>query len=95
MLDNNDLSKISRLARLRIDENERDNFLRKLNGVFEWIEQLSRIDVSKIDLDEDIDENDSTPERTDEPRMTNTREELLSNTEHMKFDMFRVPKIVE
>jgi aspartyl/glutamyl-tRNA(Asn/Gln) amidotransferase C subunit len=67
----------------------------KLNAVFEWIEQLSQIDVSNVNLDDILDETGSTPERLDLPYMCNTREELLSNTKDKKFDMFCVPKVVE
>jgi aspartyl-tRNA(Asn)/glutamyl-tRNA(Gln) amidotransferase subunit C len=95
VLDNDDLKKVSKLARLRIEDSEQTEFLRKLNGVFEWIEQLSAIDVSEVNLDDDLEETDSSHERADESQMTNTREELLSNTQHKKFDMFCVPKILE
>jgi aspartyl-tRNA(Asn)/glutamyl-tRNA(Gln) amidotransferase subunit C len=95
VLSASDLNKAARLARIRIKDDETDSFLTKLNSVFEWIEQLARIDVSEIDLDETLYEIGPTYERPDEPCMCNTREELLSNTKHKKFDMFSVPKIVE
>ena len=89
-----DLEKICRLSKLKIAETEREVFLGKLNQVFNWIEQLSRIDVSGVDINKPKDMED-TPERVDEPYMSNTREELLSNTKFKKFDMFCVPKVVE
>ncbi len=94
MLDNGDLAKVCRLARINIEPDEKDIFLGKLNQVFEWIEQLSKIDVSGIDIN-NLDDMEDTPEREDEARMMNSREELLSNTKHKKFDMFCVPKVVE
>ena len=94
MLSDKDLDKVSRLAKLQIDEKDKQNFLKKLNQVFDWIEQLAKIDVSKIDIN-NLGEMEATLERVDEPRMDNTREELLSNTKYKKFDMFCVPKVVE
>ena len=94
MLSDKDLEKISRLARIKIDEKDKQNFLKKLNQVFDWIEQLAKIDVSNIDIN-NLDEMEATPERVDEPYVSNTREELLSNTKYKKFDMFCVPKVVE
>ena len=94
MLDNGDLAKVCRLARINIEPDEKDIFLGKLNQVFEWIEQLSKIDVSGIDIN-NLDDMKDTPEREDEACMMNSREELLSNTKHKKFDMFCVPKVVE
>lgn len=94
MLSDNDLDKISSLAKIRIKPEERENFLGKLNQVFDWIEQLSKIDVSNIDIN-DLKDEESTPERLDDPHIDNSREELLSNTKFKKFDMFCVPKVVE
>lgn len=94
MLQNEDLDKVCKLAKIKIDDEHRDQFLNKLNSVFDWIEQLSKIDVSGIDIN-NLKDMDETPERPDVPEMMNTREELLSNTKHKKFDMFCVPKVVE
>lgn len=94
MLTDSDLEKVCKLAKIRIDPEEKDNFLRKLNSVFDWIEQLSQIDTSEKDLNS-LRYVSNTPERKDEPHMDNTREELLSNTKYKKFDMFCVPKVVE
>ena len=94
MLNTADLEKVCKLAKLRIDEDEKSLFLEKLNQVFGWIEQLSKIDVSHIDIN-NLKDMDDTPERADIPSISNTREELLSNSKYKKFDMFSVPKVVE
>lgn len=94
MLTDKDLEKISNLAKIKISPEEKDNFLGKMNQVFDWIEQLSKIDVSQVNIN-NLQEMDDTPERVDEPHMNNTRDELLSNTKYKKFDMFCVPKVVE
>ncbi|MBQ9335329.1 MAG: Asp-tRNA(Asn)/Glu-tRNA(Gln) amidotransferase subunit GatC [Alphaproteobacteria bacterium] len=94
MLSETDLEKVCKLSKLQIVEIERKLFLGKLNQVFNWIEQLSKIDVSKVDINDTQGMKD-TPERVDEPCMQNNRESLLSNTKYKKFDMFCVPKVVE
>lgn len=94
MLNISDLDKVCKLAKIKIEENEKDQFLDKLNQVFNWIEQLSKIDVSNVDIN-NLKDMDDTPERKDEPLMTNTREELLSNSKYKKFNMYSVPKVVE
>lgn len=94
MLNIADLDKVCRLAKIKINETEKDQFLTKLNQVFNWIEQLSKIDVSDIDIN-NLKDMDDTPERKDIPLMTNTKEELLSNSEYKKFDMYSVPKVIE
>lgn len=94
VLDSKDLEKVCKLAKIRIDGKDQEVFLGKLNQVFDWIEQLLKIDVSQVDIN-DLSDMSTTPERVDEPYMSNTREELLSNTKFKKFDMFCVPKVVE
>lgn len=94
MLNITDLDKVCRLAKIKIDESEKDLFLNKLNQVFNWIEQLSKIDVSDVDIN-NLKDMEDTPERKDIPLMTNTKEELLSNSKYKKFDMYSVPKVVE
>ena len=94
MLQEEELKKVCKLAKIRIDDNAKEDFLEKLNQVFNWIEQLAKIDVSQVNIN-DLSDMSTTPERADEPYMNNTREELLSNTKYKKFDMFCVPKVVE
>ena len=94
VLQEEELKKVCKLAQIKIDDKEKKDFLEKLNQVFNWIEQLSKIDVSQVDIN-DLSDMRTTPERADEPYMRNTRTELLSNTKFKKFDMFCVPKVVE
>ena len=93
-LDEGKLDKLCKLAKLKIADNEKDEFLTRINGVLNWIEQLSKIDVSNIEIN-DLSQEDTTYERKDIPVMNNTREEILSNTTNKDHNMFRVPKVVE
>lgn len=93
ILDDNKLEKLCNLAKLKISQQEKTQFLKKMNTVFEWMEQLSKIDVSNVNLN-DIQTTDSVYEREDRVIVNNTREEVLSNTKHKKFNMIQVPKVV-
>lgn len=94
MLSHDEFTKICKLAKVSIEKDKEDQFLTRLEGVFEWINQLNSIDVSgvKLDGEEDMAGNH---EAKDEPFMENTREQILSNTKNTKFGMFCVPKVVE
>jgi aspartyl-tRNA(Asn)/glutamyl-tRNA(Gln) amidotransferase subunit C len=94
MLTQNDLEKISRLAKLRISDDKKDSFLDGMNRIFDWIDQLTKIDVPEID-ETAVDIAMSTPESPDVPALGNTRDELMSNAKHAKFGLFCVPKVVE
>ena len=93
-LDESKLKKLCKLAKLKIEDSEKEQFLSKINGVLDWIDQLSKIDVSNVNVN-DLSMGDSTYERNDVAVMHNTRDEILSNTNNKDSYMFRVPKVVE
>jgi aspartyl/glutamyl-tRNA(Asn/Gln) amidotransferase C subunit len=94
MLTIDGLNRISGLAKLKIPDDEKVKFLEKLNQIFGWMDQLAKIDVSGVDMN-DLENMESTTERKDIASIGNSKEDLLSNTEYKQFDMFCVPKIVE
>ena len=94
MLTQSDLEKISKLAKLKIPDAKRDSFLECMNRIFDWIDQLTKIDVPEID-ETAVDIAMSTPESPDVPSTGNTRDELMLNAKHAKFGLFCVPKVVE
>ena len=94
MLKHEEFEKICRLAKISIEKDKEEQFLARLDGVFEWINQLNTIDVSSVELDGEK-SLQGTPEACDESTMENTREQILSNTKNTKFGMFCVPKVVE
>ncbi|MDR1333174.1 MAG: Asp-tRNA(Asn)/Glu-tRNA(Gln) amidotransferase subunit GatC [Holosporales bacterium] len=94
MLTDDELEKISKLAGLRIPDQKRKAFLEGMSSILDWIDQIAQLDVSGV-KDDRLEQTVGTPERPDVPAMHNTRDELLSNTQHQKFGMFSVPKMVE
>jgi aspartyl/glutamyl-tRNA(Asn/Gln) amidotransferase C subunit len=94
MLKKEDIKKICSLAKIRVDDEVDCEFVEKLNSVFAWIDQLSKIDVSGVDL-YDSDEVEATPEEADIAIMTNTRNDVLSNSKHQNYGMFSVPKVIQ
>lgn len=94
MLNDEEFQKICRLSRLHIDESDKDVFLSKLNGLFDWIKQLQDIDTSNVKLN-NFEELSTQIEREDIPENLNCRDKIFSNTKFKKFDMFSVPRVVE
>ena len=94
MLTNSDLEKVLKLSCLKLDDKDKITFLEKLNHIFSWIDQLSKIDVSEVDLNT-LHTAETTFEQKDIPVMLNTKTELLSNSTFKKFDMYCVPKVIE
>jgi aspartyl/glutamyl-tRNA(Asn/Gln) amidotransferase C subunit len=104
MIGDKDLDKLCELAKIEVEDGNRTEFLRKLNSIFDWIDQLREIDVSGISgingtgVSEEIyidSERSDFLERPDEQVLTNSRESLMENTKYQKFGMFCVPKVVD
>ncbi|MDR2667160.1 MAG: Asp-tRNA(Asn)/Glu-tRNA(Gln) amidotransferase subunit GatC [Holosporales bacterium] len=94
MLNDEELDKICNLAKIEIADSRRAQFLDKLNMVFDWIEQLSAINVDSIDIS-NIETATESHARSDVKFLDNTRDEILSNAKIKKFEMFCVPRVVE
>ena len=94
MLNAEEFEKICRLAKISIDKDHEAEFWKKLDGVFEWITQLSSIDVSNVSLKPTA-EDEIVLGEDDNISLNNTVGDILSNTKHAQLNMFSVPKVIE
>ena len=88
------VKKISKLARISIDDEKAKKLESDLNSIFEFIEKLNQLDTSKskaltsvIDVKLQL--------RKDEIESSNIRDQILKNSPDDNKDFFVVPKVVE
>lgn len=95
MIKNEEFEKICKLAKISVDQEKKEEFLKKLDGVLSWIQQLDDIDVSQVHLksEDEIPSEEGVGDSF--PVVENDLEQLLSNANEAKFGMFCVPKVVE
>ena len=88
-----DVAKISKLSSIRLSDAEKVVMQTQLAGIFSWINQLTEIDVSNVNL------NDFPQaqmfEREDVVTAPNQVKEVTQNAPQVAHDMFAVPKVVE
>ena len=88
-----DVAKISKLSSIRLSDAEKVVMQTQLAGIFSWINQLTEIDVSNVNL------NDfpqaQMHERDDVVSAPNQVKEVTHNAPQVAYDMFAVPKVVE
>ncbi len=88
-----DVAKISKLSSIRLNDAEKVVMQTQLAGIFSWINQLTEIDVSNVNL------NDfpqaQMHERDDVVSAPNQVKEVTHNAPQVAYDMFAVPKVVE
>ena len=88
------VKKISKLARISIDNEKAKKLENDLNSIFEFIEKLNQIDTSKSEpLTSVVDAKLQL--RKDEIKSNNIRDQILKNSPDENKDFFVVPKVIE
>lgn len=93
-IDKATVTKIARLARLRVEESEQDAYATKIDGIMKWIEQLGEVNtdgVAPLASVTDI----TLPLRKDVVTDGNIQDQILKNAPESTSGFFAVPKIVE
>lgn len=93
-IDKATVTKIARLARLRIEEADQDRYAQKLNGTMQWIEQLQAVNTDGIEPLASV-MDITLPLREDKVTDGNIQDQVLKNAPESTSGFFAVPKIVE
>ena len=88
------VKKIARLSRLKIEDNECEKIATQLSSIVNWIDQLTAVDTKSVQDSLDGDQPLMT-EREDIVTQSNTVEDILANAPSSGHTMFCVPKVVE
>lgn len=94
VIDKEEVQKIASLARIRIEDAEREKYANDLNAVLGWFEMLDEVDVSNVEPANSRNET-ATRQRTDEITDGGQADAIIANATDSKFEMFSVPKVVE
>ncbi len=86
--------KISKLARIKIEETNLEALKADLNHILRWVEQLSEVNTSNIQPLYNM-SLENMPRREDQVTDGNYPEAILANAPEAEFGMFVVPKVVE
>ena len=93
-LNNNDVARIGKLARIRLTEAELPHYASELNGILKWIEQLSEVNTDGVVALSSISEQ-LLPWREDVVTDGNQQEAVLKNAPMSSYGCFAVPKVIE
>ena len=94
VLDKATVSKIARLAQLRLPDEHQDAIAAELSGILDWVEQLKEVDTRDIAPMTSVVEVGAR-RREDHITETNRRDEVLANAPEAFKGFFTVPKVVE
>ena len=93
-IDNKTVRKVSKLAKIRINEQEEIKLIEELNNILGWVDELKKVDTEKIEPMLSV-FNESMVMRKDEVSSEISDELVLKNAPESKSGFFVVPKVVE
>ena len=93
-IDNKTVKKVSKLAKIRINEREESKLIEELNNILGWVDELKKVDTEKIEPMLSV-FNESMVMRRDEVFSETSDELVLKNAPDSKSGFFVVPKVVE
>ncbi len=93
-VDKDTIDRVAALAKLRFNEEEKENVREELSKIITFCEKLNEIDTEGVEplifLGEEI-----NIFRDDEPVLEITKEEALKNAPQKDSDYFKVPKFLD
>lgn len=93
-VNDNDVKKIARLARLAIEDEKVPVIVKELNGILNWIEMLNEVDVAGVEPMTSV-VAQKLPMRNDVVTDGNIQAAVIKNAPIADHGFFVVPKSVE
>ena len=93
-IDKSTINKIARLSRIKLDDKESEDYLKDLNSILDWVEQLNEVNTKNVEPLSNI-SSSILPKREDVSKDVNTSDEILENAPDKLEGFFAVPKVVE
>ena len=93
-IDRNTVRSIAALARLKVEEAEEERYVRELQAILSYVEELQDLNVDGVEPTSTVVAGSPSPLRPDEERPCDVREEALGEAPDRDGDYFRVPRVV-
>lgn len=94
-MDKQTVTKVAKLARIALTEDDKEHYAREMTGILQWIEELNKVNTDGVPLLSSVVET-ALPWREDKVTDGNQQEAVLKNApggaEH---GCFVVPKVLE
>ena len=93
-LDTQAITKIARLARIRVDDSEKEFYAAQISGIIKWVEQLNEVNTDGVPQMTSV-ANIALPRRADKVTDGGQPEAILKNAPNADHGCFAVPKVIE
>jgi len=93
-LDNADILKIAKLARLQVDAGQADNYAASISSILDLVDAMQKVDTDGVEpLANPLDAQQRL--RADEVTATNMRDEFMAIAPKSEAGLFLVPQVIE
>jgi aspartyl-tRNA(Asn)/glutamyl-tRNA(Gln) amidotransferase subunit C len=89
-----DITKISRLARIATSDAEKEALASQVGKIIGWVEELSEVNTDNVEPLVNVNEMNLTLNE-DKISDGNIAEDVLKNAKDAKYGYFSVPKVIE
>lgn len=89
-----DISRVLKLARIELSDEEKENFSSQFENIIKWIDELNEINTDNIEPVFSITEINNNL-RKDEPVKFSKRELIIKNLPNREYDFVKVKKVIE
>lgn len=93
-IDEKTVTKIAKLARIRMDDSEKEHYAKELTTILDWIDLLQEVNTDDVPIMTSV-ANQSLPLREDKITDGGYSEEVIGNAPTSEFNCFVVPKVVD
>ena len=93
-IDKNTINKIAHLSRIKLEDKESEDYIKDLNSILDWVEQLNEVNTKNVEPLSNI-SSSILPKREDVSKDANSSDEILENAPDKLEGFFAVPKVVE
>jgi len=95
MIDKQQIEHIAKLARIELTEEEKEKFTNELSSVLDYVNQLNKVDTSKIEGISQVTGLENIIREDIEDKIRDKRYKLLNEAPKRKGDYIQVPKVLE
>jgi aspartyl-tRNA(Asn)/glutamyl-tRNA(Gln) amidotransferase subunit C len=89
-----DVAKIAKLARIALNDAEKEHYTHEINHIITWVEQLQQVDTEGVEQLTSVADL-TLPFREDKVTDGNYPQAVLKNAPMADYDCFVVPKVIE
>lgn len=94
MIDEKVVTKIAKLARIRVKDEEKAHYAKEISTIIGWLEQLAEVNTDNVPQLASVSES-TLPLREDVVTDGGYAREITANAPKSEFDCFVVPKVVD